>query len=98
MVNKHVCGLVVVLLSEDSRVEGAVALERLSRGGCGKSATGVFEVTVYVVVIQLHDLNLVGDDRESITLGFGPRDVNLSVVEYASDLRVNRLEVGRCIR
>ena len=51
MVNKHVCGLVVVLVSEGTRKECAVALERLSSGGCGKSALGVVEVAVLVGVI-----------------------------------------------
>lgn len=51
-----------------------------------------------VGVVQLHDLYLVRDDRESISSGFIPRDEDFLVVECSSNLRVNRSEIDRCIR
>lgn len=51
-----------------------------------------------VGVIQLHDLYIVLDDRESISSGFLPRDVDSLVVICASNLGVNRFEVDRGIR
>lgn len=75
-----------------------MTLERCSIGGWWVSAARIVEVAVLVGVVQLHDLYLVRDDRLSISSGFVPRDVDFLVVEFSSNLGVNRLEVDRSIR
>jgi hypothetical protein len=72
--------------------------EGRSIGGWWFSAASVVEVAVLVGVIQLHDLYIVLDNRESISSGFLPRDVDSLVVVFSSNLGVNRPEVDRGIR